>query len=126
MRSNTENGQKRTLSEHAYNQIKSMIFHREFLPGAPLVLQILAKKLGVSRMPVIEAIRRLERDGLVEAVPQWGAYVKQWTRDEIAGSLLPPQGIGRGGGKILRAARHRGRGLLYHSTVPRSLARMGG
>ena len=83
MRPDTENGQKRTLSEHAYAQIKAMIFRREFLPGAPLVLQTLAKKLGVSRMPVIEAIRRLERDGLVEAVPQWGAYVKQWTRDEM-------------------------------------------
>lgn len=74
---------KKTLSEYAYDQIKSMIFRREFLPGAPLVLQTLAKRLGVSRMPVLEAIRRLERDGLVEAVPQWGAYVKQWTKNEM-------------------------------------------
>jgi DNA-binding GntR family transcriptional regulator len=83
MRPDIDNRQKRTLSEQAYTQIKLMILRREFLPGSPLVLQTLAKKLGVSRMPVIEAIRRLERDGLVEAVPQWGAYVKQWTRDEM-------------------------------------------
>ncbi len=72
-----------TLSEQTYKAIKSMIFRREFLPGAPLVLDSLGKRLGVSRMPVLEAIRRLERDGLVESVPQWGAHVKQWTRDEM-------------------------------------------
>jgi len=83
MKSNGNATQKKTLSEHAYTQIKSMIFHREFLPGSPLVLQTLAEKLGMSRMPVVEAIRRLERDGLVDVVPQWGAYVKQWTRDEM-------------------------------------------
>jgi DNA-binding GntR family transcriptional regulator len=76
-------GERLTLSEQTYKAIKSMIFRREFLPGEPLVLHALAKRLGVSRMPVIEAIRRLERDGLVESVPQWGAHVKQWTRDEM-------------------------------------------
>jgi len=36
----------------------------------------------VSRMPVVEAIRRLERDGFVTVVPKWGASVKEWTRKE--------------------------------------------
>jgi DNA-binding GntR family transcriptional regulator len=30
-------------------------------------------------MPVLEAIRRLERDGLVTQIPKWGAFVKQWS-----------------------------------------------
>ena len=72
-----------TLSEQAYYEIKRMIAQREILPGAALVLQSLATKLGMSRMPVVEAIRRLERDGLVTLVPQWGATVKVWSLDEI-------------------------------------------
>ncbi|MBM3740888.1 MAG: GntR family transcriptional regulator [Acidobacteria bacterium] len=72
-----------TLSEQAYRAIKAMIFRREVAPGAPLVLHSLGKQLGVSRMPVLEAIRRLERDGLVESVPQWGARVKRWSREEM-------------------------------------------
>ena len=72
-----------TLSERAYYEIKRMIAQREILPGAALVLQPLATKLGMSRMPVVEAIRRLERDGLVTLVPQWGATVKVWSVDEI-------------------------------------------
>lgn len=72
-----------TLSERAYYEIKRMIAQREILPGAALVLQSLATKLGMSRMPVVEAIRRLERDGLVTLVPQWGATVRVWSLDEI-------------------------------------------
>jgi len=74
---------KVTLSERAYYEIKGMIAQREILPGAALVLQSLATRLGMSRMPVVEAIRRLERDGLVTLVPQWGATVKVWSLDEI-------------------------------------------
>jgi DNA-binding GntR family transcriptional regulator len=83
MKSAIDHGEKLTLSEQTYREIKAMIFRREVAPGSPLILHSLAKKLGVSRMPVLEAIRRLERDGLVESVPQWGAHVKQWTRDEM-------------------------------------------
>jgi DNA-binding GntR family transcriptional regulator len=72
-----------TLSERAYYEIKNMIARREILPGAPLVLQSLATKLGMSRMPVVEAIRRLERDGLVTLLPQWGATVRVWSQEEI-------------------------------------------
>src|SRR6185436_9177603 len=72
-----------TVSEKVYDQIKRMIARRELLPGSALVLRTLATQLGVSRMPVLEAIRRLERDGLVTVVPKWGATVKAWSREEI-------------------------------------------
>ncbi len=89
---------KLTLSERAYYEIKRMIAQREILPGAALVLQSLATKLGMSRMPVVEAIRRLERDGLVTLVPQWGATVKVWSLDEIREAHVHSQGIGRRSG----------------------------
>ncbi len=60
-----------------------MIVSRELPTGSRLVLRRLAKRLGVSVTPVVGAIQRLERDGLVVMVPELGAFVKQWTRGEI-------------------------------------------
>ncbi len=59
-----------------------MIARRELEPGAKLILRTLAKQLGTSTMPVVEAIRRLERDGLVTQIPKWGASVKVWSEQE--------------------------------------------
>jgi len=75
--------QRITVSERVYYNIKRMIARAEFQPGAPLVIRDLAARLNVSRMPVVEAIRRLERDGLVTVAPKWGATVKEWSWDEI-------------------------------------------
>src|SRR4051812_20493760 len=86
-------GKKLTLSERAYYEIKNMIARRELLPGTPLVLQTLANKLGVSRMPILEAIRRLEGDGLVTVMPQWGAAVKEWSGAEILDAYCIRRGL---------------------------------
>ena len=72
----------RTVSQQVYYEIRGMIGRGELLPGSAMVLRDLAAKLKVSRMPVVEAIRRLERDGFVTVVPKWGASVKEWTRNE--------------------------------------------
>jgi DNA-binding GntR family transcriptional regulator len=72
----------RTVSQQVYYEIRGMIGRGELLPGSALILRDLAAKLKVSRMPVVEAIRRLERDGFVTVVPKWGASVKEWTRNE--------------------------------------------
>jgi DNA-binding GntR family transcriptional regulator len=74
--------ERQTVSRQIYYQIRGMIAKGELLPGSPLVLRELADKLKVSRMPVVEAIRRLERDGFVTDVPKWGASVRKWTREE--------------------------------------------
>lgn len=71
-----------TLHEEVYGRIKEMIVRQQLLPGSRLILRNLAKQLGTSSMPVLEAIRRLERDGLVTQIPKWGASVKEWTEDD--------------------------------------------
>ena len=72
-----------TISERVYHEIKYLIATRDLAPGTPLILRTLASRLGVSRMPVVEAIRRLERDGLVTVQSKWGATVKEWSHEEI-------------------------------------------
>lgn len=69
--------------DQAYNAIKEMIVKAELKPGARLVHRKLAKELGVSPIPVVLALRLLERDGLVVNMPGLGAYVRTWNRDEI-------------------------------------------
>ena len=54
-----------------------------FPPGAPLRQEDIAHRFAVSRIPVREALRALERDGLVEVLPNRGAYVIELTSAQI-------------------------------------------
>ncbi|HZU40316.1 MAG TPA: GntR family transcriptional regulator [Solirubrobacteraceae bacterium] len=59
----------------AYEQIRALILGGEMSPGARLSQLDLAERLGVSRTPVREALRRLAGEGLVDALPQRGFRV---------------------------------------------------
>jgi DNA-binding GntR family transcriptional regulator len=76
-------GERTTVSERVYFEFRTSIANGEFKPGQPLIVRNLAAAFNVSRTPIIEAIRRLERDGLVKVAPKWGATVKEWHWDEI-------------------------------------------
>jgi DNA-binding GntR family transcriptional regulator len=62
-------------SEQAYSSVKSRIVDGAYPPGHRLVLAKLAGELGVSVVPVREAIRRLEAEGLVTFERNIGATV---------------------------------------------------
>jgi DNA-binding GntR family transcriptional regulator len=52
-------------------------------PGQPLSELAIVAQVGVSRTPIREALRRLERDGLVKIVPGRGAIVAPVTEREV-------------------------------------------
>lgn len=56
---------RETLEQQAYEAIRSAILRGEFPDGERLVQEQLATRLGVSRIPIRDALRRLETDGLV-------------------------------------------------------------
>lgn len=62
-------------SEQAYQAIKARIVEGTYTPGYRLVLAAIAKDLGFSVVPVREAIRRLEAEGLVKFERNIGATV---------------------------------------------------
>lgn len=62
-------------SEQAYAAVKASIVEGIYTPGYRLVLAAIAKDLGVSVVPVREAIRRLEAEGLVKFERNVGATV---------------------------------------------------
>lgn len=72
-----------SVNTGVYERLKDMIARREVEPGTRLVQQTLAKQLGTSAMPIIEALRRLERDGLVTHVPHLGSFVRESSVEDL-------------------------------------------
>lgn len=58
------------LSDRAYGELLDAIVTGDLPPGAPLRVDALATRLGTSRTPVREALRRLVDEGLVEVRPR--------------------------------------------------------
>ncbi len=69
-----------TLSERVYQALKQHIIERQVAPQDKLDIQALSQQLGVSRMPVIDAIARLEAEGLVRRQNRVGTYVSPLDR----------------------------------------------
>ena len=72
-----------SLAEKAYTHIRSKLADGEFAPGKQLVNRALADEIGVSVIPVREAINRLTSEGLVEHVPGAGAFVRKVDREQL-------------------------------------------
>jgi DNA-binding GntR family transcriptional regulator len=66
-----------TKKEHAYRELRGELLSHVLLPGEPLREIPLAAKLGVSRIPLREAIDQLASEGLVERVPGLGSHVRR-------------------------------------------------
>lgn len=71
------------LREVIFNTIREAIIVGELKPGERLMEVQLAEKMGVSRTPVREAIRKLELEGLVEMIPRKGAHVAEVSVKDI-------------------------------------------
>lgn len=73
-----------TASEVATRLILDAIVDGRFPPGAPLRLQDISSQLGMSMMPVREAIRQLAAMDLVEMEPRRGARVREKSLEDLS------------------------------------------
>ena len=71
------------VSDLAYEAIHAAIVNGSYEAGRRLQIRDLAEELGISVMPVREAIKRLEEVGLVETRPRRGAVVKAFSPEEL-------------------------------------------
>ncbi len=71
------------LGEVVFDYLRSSILNGDLKPGERLMEIQLAEQLGVSRTPVREAIRKLEKEKFVEMIPRKGAYVADLTAKDI-------------------------------------------
>lgn len=112
------------LRDVVFNTLRRAILRGELKPGERLMEIQLANKLGVSRTPIREAIRKLELEGLVLMIPRKGAEVAEITEKNLRDVLevrcaleelavqLACDRIDKSGVKELRAAAGRFRDML--------------
>ena len=89
-----------TMAEAAFAELRDSILSGELPPGAPLRLEDLAERLGMSISPVREAVRRLESLGLAVHVPHRGARVSELALDDLRDTyevrlVLEPLAVGK-------------------------------
>ena len=80
------NGEKTSqpLSAGLYAELQKDILSGAIPDGSKLTEQAVCKRYGVSRTPVREAFRQLEADGLIENIPNRGAFVTGLTKRDIS------------------------------------------
>jgi DNA-binding GntR family transcriptional regulator len=71
------------LREQAYHHLHQKILSGELMPGSRISEQSISKELGTSRMPVRDAIRQLQNEGLVEQVPRFGTVIFKPKRKDV-------------------------------------------
>lgn len=82
-----DKGEGVSLRDMVYFELKDAIMRGELAPGLRLMEIPIAEKLGVSRTPVREAIKRLEEDGLVIITPGCGAKVSGIRGKDVTDAL---------------------------------------
>jgi DNA-binding GntR family transcriptional regulator len=72
----------RTLEEQAYEHIRTALIEGRLAPGQKIVASAVARAAGTSRIPVLQALRRLESEGFVRINPH---------RDVVVSGLSPEE-----------------------------------
>lgn len=74
---------KPSLAQIAYDRIRERILKGQYPPGAALSRRRLAEELGMSLLPISEALQRLESAGLIETRPRAGTRVRIPPKKEV-------------------------------------------
>jgi DNA-binding GntR family transcriptional regulator len=76
-------GTFKTVGEMVYSTLKKAILNGDLKPEQRLIEQTVSRAMNTSRIPVREAIKKLEQDGFVERLPVRGFVVKRVSREEV-------------------------------------------
>lgn len=71
------------LDRKVYRELKSMIVDHKLKPGDKILQEKISQEFGVSRTPLMCALKKLEQEKLVQAIPRRGFYVRRFTKEEI-------------------------------------------
>jgi DNA-binding GntR family transcriptional regulator len=74
----------RRLAAYVYDALKERLLQGEWRAGDHLVVEALKSEFGTSKQPVMEALRRLAGDNLVEIIPQVGCRVPTFPSSEVS------------------------------------------
>jgi DNA-binding GntR family transcriptional regulator len=79
-----EPGERTNLDDHIYERLKAMIVDGTLLPGERVVPEQLARDMGVSRTPILSALKRLAQEHLIVWRSRRGAFVRRLSKRELA------------------------------------------
>lgn len=72
-----------SLDSMIYDRLKSMIIERKLMPGEKIYQDKLAHEFGVSRTPLVSALKKLEHEKLITVMPRRGFYVRLFSKQEM-------------------------------------------
>jgi DNA-binding GntR family transcriptional regulator len=72
-----------SLQERVYSELRRALLDDEVASGQRVYEADIAQRMGVSRVPVREAVRRLQQDGLLEVRARGGVYVASISPEEV-------------------------------------------
>ena len=84
----------KTKVDIAYDMLMERITEGVYKPGEKLVITHISKELGISDIPVREAIRRLESESYVKILPNQGAIVYDSTAENLEEMFLHQRSAG--------------------------------
>jgi DNA-binding GntR family transcriptional regulator len=73
----------KNLDAKVYTRLKAMILDRKLFPGEKIPQEKLARELGISRTPLVSALKYLEKEKLVESRPRRGFFVRLFNKQEM-------------------------------------------
>lgn len=94
----------RPLREIVYEELRNLILTGQIMPGTRMMEIEMAEDMGVSRTPIREAIRKLEKEGLVTIEPRKGAYASEVSIKDMI-DILEVRGTLEGLGAYFAATR---------------------
>lgn len=96
------------LSEQVYQVVRGLIVSGRMRPGEAVVESTIAGRLGVSRTPVREALKRISDEGLIEVFAQSGTFIAPISRKAleeayIIRTALEAKSAARAAGRLTQA-----------------------
>jgi DNA-binding GntR family transcriptional regulator len=73
----------KTKNEAIYEMLRQEILQAKIKPGEKIVVSDLSKKIGVSEIPIREAVKKLESEGFLTNMPHVGITVSKLDPDEV-------------------------------------------
>lgn len=97
------------LSEQVYQVVRGLIVSGRMRPGEAVIEAALAARLGVSRTPVREALKRLSDEGLIDVFAQSGTFIAPISRKAleeayVIRTALETESVTRAAGRLTAAA----------------------
>ncbi len=75
---------RENLDDKIYTQLRALIMERRILPGTRVPVDRLAQEMGVSRTPIVNALKRLAQEQVVDWHSHRGVYVRSLSKRELA------------------------------------------